>query len=170
MLNKLLGLDPSQEIDKWDLAFRGGSLLGLLLIVAAILFAIFLYRGEQLVTNRRRITMIALQGAALLTLILVLMQPYARIKMSKESKSSMIVMLDTSRSMSIEDPRTSAEDVEEAAKVLGKRALDAPALGLCDQLPEAGPPRLRVLRLWRSAGARGAAEGKAAQEGKDPAC
>ena len=46
MLNKLLGLDPSQEIDKWDLAFRGGSLLGLLLIVAAILFAIFLYRGE----------------------------------------------------------------------------------------------------------------------------
>ena len=34
--------------------------------------------------------------------------------------------------MSIEDPRTSAEDVEEAAKVLGKRALDAPALGSDD--------------------------------------
>ncbi|MEE2734641.1 MAG: hypothetical protein VYC57_04700 [Verrucomicrobiota bacterium] len=132
MLNKLLGLDPSQEIDKWDLAFRGGSLIGLLLIVAAISFAIFLYRSEQLVTSRRRITMIALQGAALLTLILILMQPYARIKMSKESKSSMIVMLDTSRSMSIEDPRTAAEDIEEAAKVLGKRALDAPALGSDD--------------------------------------
>ena len=132
MFKKLLGLDSSQEIDQWELAFRGGPFLGILLIVAAIAFAIFLYRREQLVTRNRRITMIALQAAALLLLILVLMQPYAKIRTSNESKRSMIVMLDTSRSMAIEDPRTAASDVEEAAKALGKMPLNAPALGSDD--------------------------------------
>ena len=132
MFKKLLGLDSSQEIDQWELAFRGGPFLGILLIVAAIAFAIFLYRREQLVTRNRRITMIALQAAVLLLLILVLMQPYAKIRTSNESKRSMIVMLDTSRSMAIEDPRTAASDVEEAAKALGKMDLDAPALGSDD--------------------------------------
>ena len=132
MLKKLLGLDSSQEIDQWELAFRGGPLLGILLIVAAITFAVFLYRREQLVTPKRRITMIVLQTAVLLLLILVLMQPYAKIRTSKESKRSMIVMLDTSRSMAIEDPRTAATDVEEAAKTLGKMKLNAPALGSDD--------------------------------------
>ncbi len=132
MLKKLLGLDSSQEIDQWELAFRGGPLLGLLLILAAVAFAIFLYRREQLVTRNRRITMMVLQASTLLLLILVLMKPYAKIKTSKESKRSMIVMLDTSRSMAIEDPRTSAGDVEEAAKALGKMALDAPSLGSDD--------------------------------------
>tara|TARA_B100001057_G_scaffold398574_1_gene409178 strand:+ start:2633 stop:5026 length:2394 start_codon:yes stop_codon:yes gene_type:complete len=132
MFKKLLGLDSSQEIDQWELAFRGGPFLGILLIVAAIAFAIFLYRREQLVTRNRRITMIALQAAVLLLLILVLMQPYAKIRTSNESKRSMIVMLDTSRSMAIEDPRTAASDVEEAAKALGKMALNAPALGSDD--------------------------------------
>ncbi len=132
MLKKLLGLDPSQEIDQWELAFRGGPLLGILLIVAAITFAIFLYRREQLVTTKRRITMIVLQTAVLLLLILVLMQPYAKIRTSKESKRSMIVMLDTSRSMAIDDPRTAATDVEEAAKTLGEMKLNAPALGSDD--------------------------------------
>ncbi len=132
MFKKLLGLDSSQEIDQWELAFRGGPFLGILLIVAAIAFAIFLYRREQLVTRNRRITMIALQAAVLLLLILVLMQPYAKIRTSNESKRSMIVMLDTSRSMAIQDPRTAASDVEEAAKALGKMTLDAPALGSDD--------------------------------------
>ena len=132
MFKKLLGLDSTQEIDQWELAFRGGPFLGILLIVAAIAFAIFLYRREQLVSRNRRITMIALQAAVLLLLILVLMQPYAKIRTSNESKRSMIVMLDTSRSMAIEDPRTAASDVEEAAKALGKMTLDAPALGSDD--------------------------------------
>ena len=124
MLKKLLGLDSSQEVDKIELAFRGGLLFGLILVVAAIAFAVFLYRREQLVPRNRRIAMTILQAAALLTLIVVVMQPFAKIRMTKESKRSMIVMLDTSRSMAIEDPRTSAEDVEEAAKALGKIPLD----------------------------------------------
>ncbi len=124
MLKKLLGLDSSQEVDKIELAFRGGLPFGLILVVAAIAFAVFLYRREQLVPRNRRIAMMILQAAALLTLIVVVMQPFAKIRMTKESKRSMIVMLDTSRSMAIEDPRTSAEDVEEAAKALGKIPLD----------------------------------------------
>ena len=103
MLKKLLGLDSSQEVDKIELAFRGGLLFGLILVVAAIAFAVFLYRREQLVPRNRRIAMTILQAAALLTLIVVVMQPFAKIRMTKESKRSMIVMLDTSRSMAIEE-------------------------------------------------------------------
>ena len=43
--------------------------------MAAIAFAIFLYRREQLVTRNRRITMIG--SRRVLLLIRVLMQPYA---------------------------------------------------------------------------------------------
>ncbi|MCS5538610.1 MAG: hypothetical protein NZ804_01350, partial [Roseibacillus sp.] len=132
MLKKLLGLDTSQEVDQVELAFRGGLLLGLFLVAAAIAFAFFLYRREELVPRNRRIAMMILQAAALLTLIVVIMQPFAKIRMTKESKRSMIVMLDTSRSMAIEDPRTSAEDVEEAAKALGEISLDRPPLGTDD--------------------------------------
>ena len=103
MLKKLLGLDTSQEVDQVELAFRGGLLLGLFLVAAAIAFAFFLYRREELVPRNRRIAMMILQAAALLTLIVVIMQPFAKIRMTKESKWSMIVMLDTSRSMAIEE-------------------------------------------------------------------
>jgi hypothetical protein len=123
MLKKLLGLDESQDIDQIELAFRGGW-IGLALIVAAIAFAIFLYKKENSVTPKRRIAMATLQIAALLTLIIVIMQPFARIRMTKDFQRSMVILLDTSRSMTIEDPRTTDVDVEEAAKALNKFPLD----------------------------------------------
>lgn len=124
MLKKLLGLDSAQEIDKVELAFRSGWFLGIVLVLAALGFAFFLYRKERLVPRNRRIAMMCLQAAALLTLIVVIMQPYAKVRTNNEFKRSMIVMLDTSRSMAIEDPRTAAEDVEEAAKALNRIPLD----------------------------------------------
>jgi len=124
MLKKLLGLDSSQEVDKIELAFRGGWPFGIILVLAAITLAVFLYRRERLIPRNRRIAMMCLQAAALLTFIVVIMQPFAKIRTNNEFKRSMIVMLDTSRSMAIEDPRTAAEDVEEAAKALNKIPLD----------------------------------------------
>ena len=124
MLKKLLGLDSSQEVDKIELAFRGGWPFGIILVLAAITLAVYLYRRERLIPRNRRIAMMCLQAAALLTFIVVIMQPFAKIRTTNEFKRSMIVMLDTSRSMAIEDPRTAAEDVEEAAKALNKIPLD----------------------------------------------
>ena len=136
MLKKLLGLDTSQEVDQVELAFRGGLLLGLFLVAAAIAFAFFLYRREELVPRNRRIAMMILQAAALLTLIVVIMQPFAKIRMTKESKRSMIVMLDTSRSMAIEDPRTSAIDIVDEDENKVRRAQDS---RFCtDERPDAG--------------------------------
>ena len=74
MLKKLLGLDSSQEIEKVELAFRGGWIFGLILVLAAITFAILLYRRERLVPRNRRIAMMCLQAAALLTLVVVIMR------------------------------------------------------------------------------------------------
>lgn len=124
MLKKLLGLDSSQEVDQVELAFRGGWFFGLLLIAGAIALAIFLYRREHSVPRGRRIAMTLMQAAALITFIVVIMQPFAKIRMTKEFKRSMILLLDTSSSMSIDDPRNAAEEVEEAAKALNKIPLD----------------------------------------------
>ena len=124
MLKKLLGLDSSQEIDKVELAFRGHWIFALLLIAGAIAFAIYLYRSERSVPKNRRIAMTVLQAAALLTLIVVILQPFAKVRMTKEFKRSMLVLLDTSRSMAIEDPRNTAAEVEEAAKALNKFPLE----------------------------------------------
>ena len=125
MLKKLLGLDTSQDVDQVELAFRGGWFFGLLLAVAAIIFVVYLYRRETSVPRNRRIAMMTLQFAALFTLIiLVVMQPFAKIRMTKEFKRSMIVLLDTSKSMAIDDPRSEIPDVEEAAKALNQIPLD----------------------------------------------
>ena len=92
MLKKLLGLDSSQEVDKIELAFRGGWPFGIILVLAAITLAVYLYRRERLIPRNRRIAMMCLQAAALLTFIVVIMQPFAKIRTTNEFKRSMIVM------------------------------------------------------------------------------
>lgn len=124
MLKKLLGLDSSQEVDNIELAFRGGWFLALLLIVAAIALAIFLYRRETSISRNRRFLMMFCKVGALLTLIVLVMKPFALIRETKESLPTMLVLLDTSKSMALDDPRKSREDVEEAAKALNKLPLE----------------------------------------------
>lgn len=126
MLKKLLALDPSQEVDGIDLAFRGGLLFALAMIVIATAFAIYLYRSERHLTRGRRTVMMVCQVAALIGLIIILLQPYARIRMTKEFQRTLVVLLDSSRSMAFKDPRSTPAHVEEAAKALNKVPLDAP--------------------------------------------
>ena len=103
MLKALFDLEKSQEIEEIDLVFRGGWVLALFLIAAAIGFAIYLYRSERNLPPKRRLLMTICQGAALLTLILVILQPAVEVKTTREYQPTMIVMLDTSRSMLAED-------------------------------------------------------------------
>ena len=66
MLKKLLALDPSQEVDGIDLAFRGGLVFALVLIAISIAFAVYLYRSERHLPKGRRMVMMICQVTALL--------------------------------------------------------------------------------------------------------
>lgn len=122
MLNKLLGLESTQELD--NIEFTGGWFLALLLIVASFALVIYLYRKETSISPRRRFLMMTCKVCALITLILVVMKPFASIRETQESRPTMLVLLDTSKSMALDDPRKSREDVEEAAKALNKLPLE----------------------------------------------
>lgn len=149
MIRKLLGLDPSQDVDRIDFAFRGGWFLAVVLIAAALGFAVFLYRSEKLLPRGRRLIMATAQALALLTLVLIVLQPHAVIRMTKESKRFFLVLLDTSRSMEIADPRQSTEQVAEAA-----HALDLLPLGQSLRGDEAENLKARIGAPTRAALAR----------------
>ncbi|MCP4849366.1 MAG: hypothetical protein GY899_15610 [Verrucomicrobiaceae bacterium] len=120
MLKGLLGLDPTETVSGFDLHLRGGWLLALPLILGAIIFTIYLYRSEVRLPRRRRLIMSACQLLALLTLILIVLEPVADVKVSRSYKRDMLVLLDTSNSMATKDKLTRAEDIKEVASLLGK--------------------------------------------------
>ncbi|MFP6872105.1 MAG: hypothetical protein VCA55_01230 [Verrucomicrobiales bacterium] len=120
MLKALLGLDESETVSGLSLHLRGGWLLALLLIAGAILFAVYLYRSETRLPRPRRMLMGACQLLALLTLILIVLEPAADVEVSRSYKRDMLVLLDTSSSMATQDKLTRAEDIKEAGKILGK--------------------------------------------------
>ena len=122
MLKGLLGLDPSETVSGAELHLRGGWLLALLLIAGAILFTIYLYRSERRLPRRRRMVMIACQFLALLTLIIIVLEPAAEVKVSRSYKRDMIVLLDTSSSMATKDNYTGANaaEIKDVASLLGK--------------------------------------------------
>jgi uncharacterized membrane protein len=126
MLKTLLGLDDSQDVTAIDLHFRAGWVLAIVLLALAVAFAIYLYRSESRLSRTRRVVLGGCQVLALLMLILVILEPVADVRLVKPYQRTMLVLLDTSRSMAIEDQRTTAKEVGEAARALGKLPLDSP--------------------------------------------
>ncbi|MCH8046194.1 MAG: hypothetical protein IID44_20980 [Planctomycetes bacterium] len=121
LLKWLLEIDQSQQIAGLpDVELSGGWLLAVPLLVAAVALVVFLYRSETRLSRGRRTVMAACQGLALLTLILMLLEPVAGIRLIQPYRRTVLVLVDSSRSMLIEDQRTTIEDVGEAAGVLGK--------------------------------------------------
>ncbi len=149
MLKTLLGLDDSQDVAAMDWHFRAGWFLALFLIALAVVFAIYLYQSESRLSRQRRWVLGTFQVLALSMIIVVILEPVADISLVKSYQRTMLVLLDTSRSMGIEDQRTTPAEVDEAAKALGKIALDAttPADGVEELRQQVGPAsRLALAR------------------------
>ncbi len=138
MLKTLFGIDDSQLIDNVSLHFRGGWGLAITLVVLAIAFVIYSYRAESRLSKGRRGLMGACLGLALLMLIIIILEPIAEIQTHRTSKPTLLFMVDSSSSMTIQDQRTNLEDVREAAKVMGKMKLADPLLsGDVEKMQEA---------------------------------
>ena len=123
MLETILSLDDNQSIDSLTIEWTHGAVVALSLIVAAIIFSIYLYRSEKKLPKSRRIIMTVCQGLALLVLIVIFLGPFAKITKSSSYKRNMLVLVDSSSSMSTEDKR-SAETIEDAARALGEIKTD----------------------------------------------
>jgi uncharacterized membrane protein len=124
MFKTLFNIDESQSVTGFDMYFRHGWIVALVAIAAAVAFAVYLYRRESGLPRKRRITLGVFQFLALLVLILLLLQPIADIELEQPYRRTILVLIDTSRSMNIEERRTSKADLTDAARILQKISFD----------------------------------------------
>src|SRR5258706_4320381 len=105
-------------------------LIGIVLALAAL----WLYRRDgESISPLRRWTMAALRIAFLSLILLLLLRPVLSFTMENTVRRGLVVLVDTSTSMGIKDPRTEAADQKRAAIALG--LLD-PTGGLDQSLSE----------------------------------
>jgi uncharacterized membrane protein len=136
MLRTLFNLDPLESISDFDIYLRHSWVWVVVLVAGAIGFAVQMYRSETELTPGRRKVMGACQALAAFLLILMLAEPVLKMTITRPLQRTVLVLLDTSASMSIPaDPRETSA-VLEAAKVLQK-------VGFSE---EASPARTASLR------------------------
>jgi hypothetical protein len=86
------------------LSFSESVALLIALIVAALLFALWVYRHTvPEITRRRRITLVTLRALALAVLLFLLFEPVLNLQNSEEILPRVAVLIDDSRSMTVED-------------------------------------------------------------------
>src|SRR6185369_2355022 len=136
LLLKLLGahVDDGVHIARTSLAFRGGIGVGwfllLLLVLGAILF--WMYRSSPAMLSRaRKLTLAGLRILFIGLILLLLMRPILAFTVEGSVRRLLVLLVDTSASMQIKDPRVSADDQKRAA--IGRDLLD-PAKGLAQNL------------------------------------
>src|SRR5947209_3922809 len=144
LLLNLLGIraENGGYITHPQVALRGGIhpawmvLIGIVLALAAL----WLYRREgESIGHVRRWTMAALRIAFFSLILLLLLRPVLSFTMENTVRRALVVVVDTSTSMGIKDPRTDAADQKRAAIALG--ILD-PARGLDQTIPAAEANKL----------------------------
>ena len=103
-----LGIDPALvrgTVRNWSLEFAGiiTPFFAALLIVSLCVFAWFLYRSQTNISKPRRITLAVLRGLWMSLLVLIAMQPTLVLTMTGVSRPTMVVLIDSSRSMAVRD-------------------------------------------------------------------
>lgn len=124
MLESLLNLNQGNELIDFQLLMRGSWVMLAVLVLVAILYTVFTYRSVRKVPTKGRKLMIACLLITLALLITIIAMPAAKVRFAKNYRPTMLVLIDTSRSMGVEDNRLSQEDLEEALKILAEVPLD----------------------------------------------
>ena len=151
ILNKLLGLQPGEVLAVPEFFFRRGWGWALLLAVCAVAFAVWLYRAENVPSRTRRVLMTTFQALALSLLCAMMMGPTVAYKLIKPIRQTVLVLLDTSESMSLTDKREDPQDVEEAAAAIGKATRTEAGGQARTQAPAQAVSSLSRLKLAQAA-------------------
>ena len=109
-------------ITYFEFLLRSGwpRLVVLALIALAVAYAIYLYRKERALTRGRRIVLGALRAAALGLVMLLVFEPILGLEMTVKARRTLLVLMDTSESMSTRDPRQTEDELKDAALALDK--------------------------------------------------
>ena len=121
-MGRLFGLDNTQSVTYVELLLQESwpRLVILALVVAAIGYAVFLYRRETALSVPLRTLVAVLRAAALSALVVALFDPRLGLEMIVKVRRTVLVLLDTSESMTTRDARQTDDDLKDAALALGK--------------------------------------------------
>ena len=124
MLEKILQLEGAGQLDRlqWQFRLNWPRVVLAAAIVAAIVYAVVLYRRERSLTRTRRAVLGTLRAAALAVVCVLLFEPVLAISTVVKLPRTILVLLDLSESMNIRDKRRRPADQREAALALGGMA------------------------------------------------
>ena len=131
---KLTGstVEAGSEVVGYGVETAGGIAWGYIALLAVLLTTVVIlsYRwmpAEQ--TPARKWILVFLRLAFLALLLGILLRPVLTLELERQIRQNLLVMLDSSRSMGIADPRVSDDDLKRAAIAVGAGDHD-PKLGL----------------------------------------
>ena len=113
MLLKLLGIDGEGTLTYFECYFRQhwSMLLLLAMMLAAAAYAVVLYRREAL-KKRYRIFLGLLRAVLLAGVIVMLFEPMLGLELGVKLRRTLLVLVDTSDSMTIKDNRRTPAQIE----------------------------------------------------------
>jgi hypothetical protein len=144
-MHRLFGLDESRQVRDLELVLNRSwpTLLILALILAAVVYAVILYRRERRLAMHWRVAATAFRAIVLSALIVALFEPRLGLESLVDARRTVLVLLDTSESMTVQDDRQSETALRDAAAALGTVPLEGPSAAL----PEAA--RLEAAKARR---------------------
>ena len=140
ILLRLLGLPTEESASVTGTSIQLAPLVSLTLIILVSLFLGFLswlaYRStpEDVPSSRRKIMMI-MRIAFFIMLLGLLLRPVIQLNLEREHKRTIAVLIDSSASMSIADPRKSVADRAREAIANGNLEPDAGIESAADSNP-----------------------------------
>ena len=129
MLDWVLNIDDAGSVSHFEWALRSAwpRIVVLLMVVAALAYATWIYRRERVLSTARRIVLGACRALCYAVLVLMLFEPVLGLEMRVELRRSLLVLMDCSESMEIHDRRSTRKQLEDAALALGKVPFEAPS-------------------------------------------
>ncbi len=124
MIHRLLSLEEGQRLIDIEVLMRGSLVLLGVFLAAAAIYTVFHYRSVRRIPTKGRKLMALCHLLALAILILIIAMPAAKVRYAKTYRPTLLVLVDTSRSMAVIDKRATTEALAEAARILGGLPFD----------------------------------------------
>jgi hypothetical protein len=122
VIEKLLGLNEVGPLTYFEFLLRSHwpRLLILALVALAVAYGLYLYRKERSLTSGRRWVLGLFRATVLALVVVILFEPILGLEMTVKLRRTLLVLMDTSESMSVRDPRQTEDELKEAALALDK--------------------------------------------------